>query len=163
MDASPKLVFVFWLGVVVVILVMRQRMLRKEHNHVRASVFWTKVLGAAMRGDTTPAPALPKRDVSGFIDAWNRLHGELREQESTGMARIGLSALGIGLSMITLSSIAFMFSCFKMKPAAATIMALSILFVDMVLQEFPFFKPYEQYFVTWRMSSWVYLLEPVPS
>lgn len=97
MDASPKLVFVFWLGVVVVImtvfmlgviLVMRQRMLRKEHNHVRASMFWTKVLGAAMRGDDTPAPALPKRDVSGFIDAWNRLHGELREQESTGMARI---------------------------------------------------------------------------
>jgi ABC-2 type transport system permease protein len=80
---------------------------------------------------------------------------------SDGIARLGLSALGIGISMITLSSIAFMFSCFKMKPAAATIMALSILFVDMVLQEFPFFKPYEQYFVTWRMSSWIYLLEPV--
>ncbi|MEK7949619.1 ABC transporter permease [Luteolibacter soli] len=80
-----------------------------------------------------------------------------------GIGRIGLSAVGIGLSMITLSSIAFMFSCFKMKPAAATIMALSILFVDMVLQEFPFFKPYEQYFVTWRMSSWVYLLESVIS
>ena len=80
-----------------------------------------------------------------------------------GMGRIGMAALGIGASMITLSSIAFMFSCFKMKPATATIMALSILFVDMVLQEFPFFKPFEQYFVTWRMSSWVYLLENVIS
>jgi len=78
---------------------------------------------------------------------------------ASGISRIGLAALGIGISMITLSSIAFMFSCFKMKPAAATIMALSILFVDLVLQEFPFFKPYEQYFITWRMSSWVYLLE----
>lgn len=76
-----------------------------------------------------------------------------------GVGRLLLSALGIGISMITLSSIAFMFSCFRMKPAAATIMALSILFVDLVLQEFPFFKPYEAYFVTWRMSSWVYLLE----
>jgi ABC-2 type transport system permease protein len=76
-----------------------------------------------------------------------------------GMGRIALAALGIGISMITLSSIAFMFSCFKMKPAAATIIALSILFVDLVLQEFPFFKPYEEYFVTWRMSNWVYLLE----
>lgn len=76
-----------------------------------------------------------------------------------GIGRLALSALGIGVSMITLSSIAFMFSCFRMKPAAATIMALSVLFVDMVLQEFPFFKPYEEYFVTWRMSSWVYLLE----
>ena len=76
-----------------------------------------------------------------------------------GMGRIAMAALGIGISMITLSSIAFMFSCFKMKPAAATIIALSILFVDLVLQEFPFFKPYEQYFVTWRMSNWIYLLE----
>lgn len=82
---------------------------------------------------------------------------------ASGLARIGLAALGIGISMITLSSIAFMFSCFKMKPAAATIMALSILFVDLVLQEFPFFKPYEQYFVTWRMSCWVYLLENIIS
>lgn len=78
---------------------------------------------------------------------------------SEGMGRISMAALGIGISMITLSSIAFMFSCFKMKPAAATIIALSILFVDLVLQEFPFFKPYEQYFVTWRMSNWIYLLE----
>lgn len=76
-----------------------------------------------------------------------------------GISRIGLSAIGIGVSMVTLSSIAFMFSCFKMKPAAATIMGLSVLFVDFVLQRFPFFKPYEEYFVTWRMSSWVYLLE----
>lgn len=76
-----------------------------------------------------------------------------------GMARLSWAALGIGLSMITLSSIGFMFSCFRIKPAAATIVTLSILFIDLVLQEFPFFKPYEQWFVTWRMSCWVYLLE----
>jgi ABC-2 type transport system permease protein len=61
--------------------------------------------------------------------------------------------------MITLSSIAFMFSCFKIKPAAATIITLTILFVDMILQGFPFFKPYESYFVTWRMSAWVFFME----
>lgn len=76
---------------------------------------------------------------------------------SVGAFRLGLCAAGIGLSMITLSSIAFMFSCFKIKPAAATIITLSILFVDMILQNFPFFKPYEAWFVTWRMSSWVFL------
>jgi ABC-2 type transport system permease protein len=75
------------------------------------------------------------------------------------LIRLVMAATGIGISMVTLSSIAFMFSCFKIKPAAATIMALSILFVDLVLQEFPFFKPYIEYFVTWRMSCWVYLLE----
>ncbi len=78
---------------------------------------------------------------------------------SEGACRMALAATGIGLSMITLSSIAFMFSCLKIKPAAATILTLSILFVDMILQEFPFFKPYEQYFVTWRMSAWAFLME----
>jgi ABC-2 type transport system permease protein len=78
---------------------------------------------------------------------------------SEGAGRLALSAAGIGLSMITLSSMAFMFSCFRIKPAAATILTLTILFVDMILQGFPFFKPYESWFVTWRMSAWVFLLE----
>jgi ABC-2 type transport system permease protein len=76
-----------------------------------------------------------------------------------GAGRLALSAAGIGVSMITLSSIAFMFSCFKIKPAAATIITLTILFVDMILQGFPFFKPYESYFITWRMSAWVFMME----
>jgi ABC-2 type transport system permease protein len=76
-----------------------------------------------------------------------------------GAVRLGMAAAGIGFSMVTLSSIAFMFSCFKIKPAAATIITLTILFVDMILQTFPFFKPYESYFITWRMSAWVFILE----
>lgn len=76
-----------------------------------------------------------------------------------GMTRLIWAALGIGLSMITLSSIGFMFSCFRIKPSAASILTLSILFIDLVLQEFPFFQPYQEWFVTWRMSCWVYLLE----
>jgi ABC-2 type transport system permease protein len=77
-----------------------------------------------------------------------------------GFFRLGLAAVGIGVSMITLSSISFMFSCMKVKPAAATIISLTILFVDLILQSFPFFKPYEQCFVTWRMSAWVFFMEP---
>ncbi|MFN6018472.1 MAG: ABC transporter permease [Verrucomicrobiota bacterium] len=76
-----------------------------------------------------------------------------------GAWRLALSAAGIGLSMITLSSIAFMFSCLKIKPTAATIITLTILFVDMILQNFPFFKPYESFFITWRMGNWIFLME----
>ena len=76
-----------------------------------------------------------------------------------GAWRLALSAAGIGVSMITLSSLAFMFSCFRIKPAAATISTLTILFVDMILQGFPFFKPYESCFITWRMSAWVFFME----
>jgi len=77
-----------------------------------------------------------------------------------GASRLALAAAGIGVSMLTLSSLAFMFSCFKIKPAAATIITLSILFVDMILNGISFFKPYETYFVTWRMGAWVFFLEP---
>lgn len=80
-------------------------------------------------------------------------------QWSEGMTRLAMGATGIGFSMITLSSLAFMFSCFRIKPAAATIITLAILFVDMILQSFPFFRPFEHWFITWRMSCWIYLFE----
>ena len=76
-----------------------------------------------------------------------------------GATRLAMCATGIGVSMMTISSIAFMFSCFKIKPAAATIVTLTILFVDMILQFFPMFLPYQNYFVTWRMSAWLFLAE----
>lgn len=76
-----------------------------------------------------------------------------------GATRLAFCAAGIGLSMITLSSMAFMFSCFKIKPAAATIVTLTILFVDMILQNFPFFQPYQEWFITWRMGAWIFLVE----
>ncbi|MEM9236049.1 MAG: hypothetical protein AAGB14_04670, partial [Verrucomicrobiota bacterium] len=90
----------------------------------------------------------PKMKVFGVYNEW-----------SEGMGRLAMGATGIGVSMITLSSLAFMFSCLKIKPAAATILTLAVLFVDMILQNFPFFRPYESYFITWRMSCWVYLFE----
>lgn len=92
--------------------------------------------------------AEPKMKVFAVYDNW-----------SAGIQRLALGAAGIGVSMITISSLAFMFSCFRIKPAAATILTLSILFVDMILQNFPFFRPYEDWFITWRMSCWVYLME----
>jgi ABC-2 type transport system permease protein len=76
-----------------------------------------------------------------------------------GATRLALSAAGISISMVTLSSMAFMFSCFRIKPAAAAIVTLTILFVDMILQSFPFFKPYEGFFITWRMSAWIFFME----
>lgn len=91
----------------------------------------------------------PKMKVFAFFPTW----GE-------GAGRMLAGAAGISVSMITISTLAFLFSCLRIKPAAATIMTLSILFVDFIVQSFPFFRAYEQYFVTWRMSCWVYLFEP---
>ncbi len=80
---GAKVVFAFWLGVVVlavtllmllVILAMRQVMLRKERNHQRAATAWHTILVLAQAGTPVEVPALPRRDVTGFLEVWNQLH-----------------------------------------------------------------------------------------
>jgi len=78
---------------------------------------------------------------------------------TVGIGRLSLSLVFLSLSMFTLSSIGFAFSCLRIKPAAATILALSVLFVDSVLQMLPFMAPYREHLLTFRMSNWVYVLE----
>ena len=116
-------------------------------------VFFVGVTGylmavAAMGVDGGLFVMEPKMKVFAVFPSW-----------AEGAGRLTIGAVGIAISMITLSSLAFMFSCFKIKPAAATIITLALLFVDMILQNFPFFRPYEEWFVTWRMSCWLFLME----
>lgn len=54
----------------------------------------------------------------------------------------------------TMMTLAFMFSCFNMKPAAATILALSVMFISMIMQNLPFFADYRTYFITYDMNIW---------
>jgi ABC-2 type transport system permease protein len=67
------------------------------------------------------------------------------------------------LNATVILGIAFMFSCFNMKPAAATILALSLLFVNLVMEGIPFFEQYHEYLLTYHFRTWhsVYV-EPIP-
>ncbi|MGA9450903.1 MAG: ABC transporter permease subunit [Verrucomicrobiia bacterium] len=80
-----------------------------------------------------------------------------------GLALYAFSHLFMVMNAITMLSVAFMFSCFNMKPAAATILALSYLFMNMVMQHIPFFEPYQDWFVTHHLESWFWLFQtPTP-
>jgi ABC-2 type transport system permease protein len=82
---------------------------------------------------------------------------------SQGLALLALSHLLMVVDMVTMLSVAFMFSCFNMKPAAATILALSYLFVNMVMEHIPFFESYQDWFVTHHLESWYWVFkEPTP-
>ena len=74
-----------------------------------------------------------------------------------------LSHLFMTLNASVVLGIAFMFSCFNMKPAAATILALSVLFVNLVMEGIPFFERYHEYLLTYHFRSWynVYI-DPIP-
>jgi ABC-2 type transport system permease protein len=56
------------------------------------------------------------------------------------------------LSLSTISAIAFMFSCFRIKPATAAIMGVSIVIVDFLLAQLPIADAYQPYALINRMS-----------
>jgi ABC-2 type transport system permease protein len=69
--------------------------------------------------------------------------------------------MALGASMLL--GLAFMFSCFNMKPAAATILALSFLFVSLVMEGIPFFERYHEYLLTYHSRCWYYVFrQPIP-
>ncbi len=51
--------------------------------------------------------------------------------------------------------LAFMFSCFNMKPAAATVLAISVILSSYVLDNIPFFEPYKEWFPTYHFRTWL--------
>ncbi len=74
---------------------------------------------------------------------------------ATGLARYALSVPFLALSLLGVSLLGFFFSCLPMKPAAAAILTLSVLFVDNILRNIPFFSAIREWFLTARMSAWI--------
>lgn len=73
------------------------------------------------------------------------------------------SILFVAANTIAQLSVAFMFSCFNIKPAAATILSLSYLFVNMVLENIPFFEAYQDWFITHHFDCWLLVFRtPTP-
>jgi ABC-2 type transport system permease protein len=80
-----------------------------------------------------------------------------------GLARFVFAHLFLAVNAGAVLSIAFMFSCFNMKPAAATILALSYLFVNLVMEGIPFFDRFDDWFITHHFRCWLLVFrDPIP-
>jgi ABC-2 type transport system permease protein len=67
------------------------------------------------------------------------------------------------LSLCSIVSLAFMFSCCNMKPAAATVVTMTVFLVDRILYFWPQFVSYKPWFMTTHMVTWVNIFRsPVP-
>ncbi len=77
-----------------------------------------------------------------------------------GLYRYFLAIFGFSLIYLPVTGMAFMLGCFKIKPAAATILTVAICVADRVLSSIPIpaFDPYRDYFITSRMTAWLFLL-----
>jgi ABC-2 type transport system permease protein len=74
---------------------------------------------------------------------------------SDGLRRYAFGILLVALSMNPVTSVAFFFSCQRIKPAAATIITVCLFFIDAILSKVPYFADYEAWFLTSRMSAWL--------
>jgi ABC-2 type transport system permease protein len=73
------------------------------------------------------------------------------------------SHLFLAINASVVLGLAFMFSCFNMKPAAATILALSFLFMNLVMESIPFFERYHEWFLPYHFRCWLYVYaQPTP-
>src|SRR2546422_6338377 len=59
-----------------------------------------------------------------------------------GLARYTGAHFFMTAKACTILTLAFMFSCFNIKPAAATILALSLMMINRILQEIPYFHDF---------------------
>lgn len=80
-----------------------------------------------------------------------------------GLGRYVLAHAMLCTKALTVMGLAFMFSCFNVKPAAATILALSVLFVNAILMQIPFFRDLQHWFLTYHLNLWQQMFaEPIP-
>jgi len=80
-----------------------------------------------------------------------------------GLRFYAFSHLFMTLNACTVLGIALMFSSFNIKPAAATILALSLLFANLVMEGIPFFERYHQYLLTFHFHAWrLVFSQPMP-
>jgi ABC-2 type transport system permease protein len=82
---------------------------------------------------------------------------------SDGLGRYVAAHGLMAVKATTVMSLAFAFGCFPMKPAAATILALSFIFLNFILMNIPWFADLKPWFLTYHLNLWqqVYV-QPVP-
>jgi ABC-2 type transport system permease protein len=71
-----------------------------------------------------------------------------------GLKRIGLAALLLAASACSGMVLGFALGCFKLKPAAAMAIALTLLFSDDIVRAQPALKSVRPYCVTTRLLTW---------
>lgn len=81
----------------------------------------------------------------------------------TGLNHYVMAHIALVTKAITIMGLAFMFSCFNVKPAAATILSLSFIFVNFILMQIPFFKEIQHWFLTYHLNLWQNMFaQPIP-
>ena len=77
-----------------------------------------------------------------------------------GLLRYAAGLVLLAASLLTITALGFFFSCLNMKPAAATILTLSVFFADTIVKNIPYLESIRDWFLTARMAAWIHVFEP---
>ena len=84
-------------------------------------------------------------------------------QPQEGLKRFALGITFDAAALCSISTLAFMFSCFNAKPAAATVLTLTVFLADRILYMWPQFADYRHWFMASHMASWLNIFrDPIP-
>lgn len=78
---------------------------------------------------------------------------------SAGLRRYALAAVLLTVSLLTVALLAFATSCFRIKPATATALALTLLLADGSLRRVPTLAMANDYFLTTRLIAWLHAFD----
>jgi len=80
-----------------------------------------------------------------------------------GLLRYLASLPALGLSLLSVTSFAFMMSCCNVKPAAATIATLTFFIADLIFRGLPYFESIKHWFISQHTETWYNVLRsPLP-
>lgn len=83
--------------------------------------------------------------------------------QAEGLVRYGAAILFMSASLLTITTLGFMFSCFNAKPAAATVISLTIFLSDRILSLIPPFESYRHWLMSTHMATWSNIYrDPIP-
>ena len=126
-----------------------------------AGVIFSAALVTALGGTALGFARMwfPWRDM--FVFMPNMVFNVLDASEGLRFFLVSHCFMAVNASVIL--GLAFMFSCFNMKPAAATVLALSFLFVNLVMENIPFFERYHEWLLPYHFRIWLFIYaQPTP-
>jgi ABC-2 type transport system permease protein len=102
----------------------------------------------------------PWKGMFVFIPEPERVFNVL--EAGTGLNLYAFAHVFLAINAATMMTLAFMFGCFNVKPAAATVLALSFLLLNLVMENLPFMQDYRHYMLLHYFRAWVVVFaEPI--
>ncbi len=87
-----------------------------------------------------------------FVFMPGELFGVFSAKE--GLFRYAAAHALMAIKAVSIMGLSFFFGCFNVKPAAATILALSLIFLSFILMNIPWFADLKPWFLTYHLNLW---------